>query len=88
MVQSADIEERILILKLRRIEQLNEKLRESLKRDRIPASRAATLIIELAQETPDPLVPSSWPLQSELNRYRVHNQLLSMQQKTECCTIM
>lgn len=87
MVQSADMEERILMLKLRRIEQLNDKLRGALKRDRIPTSRAAMLIIESARDTPDPLVPSVWP--TELNRYRMQDQHnLESHKSPDCCCIV
>lgn len=81
------MEERILMLKLRRIEQLNDKLRDALKRDRIPTSRAAMLIIESACDTPDPLVPAVWPLEG--NGYRMQTQLLMQSQKSsDCCCIV
>lgn len=83
------MEDRILALKLRRIEQLNEKLKDSLKKDRIPASRAAALIIENSQDISDPLVPSVWHLPPELNRYRVYQELCNRpSQGSDCCTIV
>lgn len=84
------MDERILDLKIRRIEQLNEKLRESLKKDRIPASRAAALIIQASEDIPDPLIPSIWHLPPELNRYRVYQEAKSMGvgKNVSCCTIV
>lgn len=89
MPENASMEDRILALKLRRIEQLNAKLKESLKKDRIPASRAAALIIETSQDISDPLVPSVWHLPPELNRYRAYQEMCNARpQKTDCCTIV
>lgn len=89
MPDDASMEDRILALKLRRIEQLNAKLKESLKKDRIPASRAAALIIETSQDIKDPLVPSVWHLAPELNRYRSYQEISSGRtQKADCCTIV
>lgn len=83
------MEDRILALKLRRIEQLNEKLKDSLKKNRIPASRAAALIIENSQDISDPLVPSVWHLPPELNRYRVYQELCNRPTHgSDCCTIV
>lgn len=86
---SASMEERILELKLRRIEELNDKLKESLRKNRIPASRAAALIIETSQEISDPLVPSVWRLPPEQNRYRAYQELCNQRpHKSECCAIV
>lgn len=89
MAEAPSMEARILALKLRRIEQLNDKLKETLKKDRITASRAAALIIETSQDISDPLVPSVWHLPPGLNRYRAYQEMCnSRNQKTDCCTIV
>lgn len=88
MPSKLSMEDRILALKLRRLEQLNEKLKESLKKDRIPASRAAALIIETSQDISDPLVPSVWHLPPEQNRYRVYHDLSNRPTLAGCCTVV
>lgn len=88
MPSKLSVEDRILALKLRRLEQLNEKLKESLKKDRIPASRAAALIIETSQDISDPLVPSVWHLPPEQNRYRVYHELCNRPTLAGCCTVV
>lgn len=88
MDESQQMEARILALKLRRIEQLNHKLRENLAQERIPASRAAALIIHTAEHTPDPLVPSLWTVLAEQNRYRMHREMSSRVPASGCCTIV
>lgn len=89
MADAVSIEDRILELKLRRIEQLNMKLRESLKKDRITAFSAAALIIQTSQEISDPLVPAVWHLPPELNRYRVYQEMINRRpERAECCTIV
>lgn len=83
------MEDRILALKLRRMEQFNEKLKDSLKKDRIPASRAAALIIETSHDISDPLVPSVWHLPPEMNRYRVYQEMSNRpSHSNDCCTIV
>lgn len=84
------MDQRILDLKLRRVEQLNAKLREALKKERIPASRAAALIIQTSEETPDPLIPSIWNLPPELNRYRMYQETkhVGIGKNVSCCTIV
>ncbi|KFY07828.1 hypothetical protein V492_06788 [Pseudogymnoascus sp. VKM F-4246] len=47
-------------LKLRRLTELNNRLREDLERDRIPVSRAAKSIIDYTNTTRDFMVPSVW----------------------------
>lgn len=84
------MDDRILDLKIRRIEQLNEKLREALRKDRIPASRAAALIIKASQDIPDPLIPLIWHLPVEYNRYKAHQDAKGMGsgKSVLCCTIV
>lgn len=47
-------------LKLRRLTELNNRLREDLDRERIPVSRAAESIIAYCNSTRDYMVPSVW----------------------------
>ncbi|CAK7902510.1 guanine nucleotide-binding protein subunit gamma [[Candida] anglica] len=84
------IQERINIIKLRRIEELNARLRKTLLRERISASNASYLIINYTKETPDYLVPSLWPMTTEQNKYRRSRQTIrpiSNSNDVGCCTI-
>ncbi|KAI1777890.1 GGL domain-containing protein [Hypoxylon cercidicola] len=47
-------------LKLRRLTELNSRLREDLERERIPVSQAARSIIAYCNSTKDYMVPSVW----------------------------
>jgi guanine nucleotide-binding protein subunit gamma len=47
-------------LKLRRLTELNTRLREDLERERIPVSQAAKSIINYTNSTKDFMVPSVW----------------------------
>jgi len=47
-------------LKLRRLTELNNRLREDLERERIPVSSAAKSIIAYCNGTRDYMVPSVW----------------------------
>ncbi|TVY44139.1 Guanine nucleotide-binding protein subunit gamma [Lachnellula subtilissima] len=47
-------------LKLRRLTELNNRLREDLERERIPVSQAAKSIISYTNSTKDFMVPSVW----------------------------
>ncbi|KAH8195825.1 hypothetical protein TruAng_010015 [Truncatella angustata] len=47
-------------LKLRRLTELNNRLREDLERERIPVSQASTSIIAYCNSTRDYMVPSVW----------------------------
>lgn len=47
-------------LKLRRLTELNTRLREDLERERIPVSQAARSIINYTNSTKDFMVPSVW----------------------------
>lgn len=68
-------DDRVGLLRLRRIEQLNERLRQQLKKDRIPASRAARLLIEQSEETKDPLIPYLWREAADDNKFKCFEQL-------------
>ncbi|KAI1006696.1 hypothetical protein K3495_g1523 [Podosphaera aphanis] len=47
-------------LKLRRLTELNARLREDLERERIPVSQAAKSILNYTNSTKDYMVPSIW----------------------------
>jgi guanine nucleotide-binding protein subunit gamma, fungi len=47
-------------LKLRRLTELNTRLREDLERERIPVSQASKSIITYTNSTKDFMVPSVW----------------------------
>lgn len=87
-IMDAEFNDRIGLLRLRRIEQLNERLKQQLKKDRIPASKAAALIIEQTEETSDPLVPYLWLDASQQNKFRAHQLMkLGTTNGGLCCTI-
>ncbi|RLV84154.1 Guanine nucleotide-binding protein subunit gamma [Meyerozyma guilliermondii] len=77
--------ERISELKLRRILELNAKLKESLLRERISTSNASRLISAYAQDTPDWLIPGRWKYQS---RYQEYEKTKRSMPEPGCCTIM
>lgn len=87
IMDEVGMEDRIMLLKLRRIDQLNAKLQTSLKRDRIPASLAASLIIENSHGISDALVPYLWKLPPGQNKYRVYQEKGGVE-KADCCVIV
>ncbi|KAI1435531.1 GGL domain-containing protein [Xylaria sp. CBS 124048] len=69
-------------LKLRRLVELNSKLREDLGRERIPVSQAAKSIIAYCNSTRDYMVPSVWgPVPKGEDPY-------APQQSGGCCLVM
>ncbi|KAF3988441.1 hypothetical protein FT663_03293 [Candidozyma haemuli var. vulneris] len=86
----SEFNDRIGLLRLRRIEQLNERLKQQLKKERIPASKAAALIVEHTEETKDPLVPYLWSESADQNKFRSHQNMKSGRQSSggSCCTIV
>ncbi|KTW28476.1 hypothetical protein T552_01736 [Pneumocystis carinii B80] len=48
-------------LKLRRMTELNSRLKEDLERPRILVSEACQSLILFATTTKDPMLPSAWP---------------------------
>ncbi|KAI1812094.1 GGL domain-containing protein [Poronia punctata] len=69
-------------LKLRRLTELNSRLREDLERERIPVSQAAKSIIAYCNSTRDYMVPSVWgPLPRSDDPY-------APQQNATCCVVM
>ncbi|ODQ67221.1 heterotrimeric G-protein gamma subunit (G-gamma, Gpg) [Nadsonia fulvescens var. elongata DSM 6958] len=81
-------------LRLKRILQLNERLKEELNRERIHSSEAAEALINYAQETRDYAVSCVWgPLQSEYDPFlkqgtsgKTHGKLHGAE-NTGCCVI-
>ncbi|KAG9238154.1 BcGG1, heterotrimeric Ggamma subunit [Amylocarpus encephaloides] len=69
-------------LKLRRLTELNNRLREDLDRERIPITQAAKSIISYTNSTKDFMVPSVWgAVQKNEDPY-------APQQSGGCCAVM
>ncbi|OBT63556.1 hypothetical protein VE03_06998 [Pseudogymnoascus sp. 23342-1-I1] len=69
-------------LKLRRLTELNNRLREDLERERIPVSQAARSIIAYTNTTRDFMVPSVWgPVDKKDDPY-------TPQPSGGCCVVM
>lgn len=69
-------------LKLRRLTELNNRLREDLERERIPVSQASKSIIAYCNSTRDYMVPSVWgPVPKGEDPY-------APQQSGGCCMVM
>ncbi|CAF9903818.1 MAG: Guanine nucleotide-binding protein subunit gamma [Gomphillus americanus] len=69
-------------LKLRRLNELNLRLREDLDRPRIRVSEASMSLIAHCNSTKDFMVPSVWgPVDKRENPYEPQNQ-------GGCCTVM
>lgn len=69
-------------LKLRRLTELNARLREDLERERIPVSQAAKSILNYTNSTKDYMVPSIWgSIDKKDDPY-------TPQQSGGCCTVM
>ncbi|OIW33461.1 hypothetical protein CONLIGDRAFT_640584 [Coniochaeta ligniaria NRRL 30616] len=69
-------------LKLRRLTELNNRLREDLERDRIPVSQAAKSIIAYCNSTRDYMVPSVWGVVPK------GEDPYAPQQSGGCCVVM
>ncbi|KAH8658733.1 GGL domain-containing protein [Tricladium varicosporioides] len=69
-------------LKLRRLTELNNRLREDLERERIPVSQAATSIISYTNSTKDYMVPSIWGSVDK------KDDPYAPQPSGGCCTVM
>jgi len=87
------IQQKLLILKLKRINELNNRLKETLSKDRIYASNASYSIIDYTQSNKDFTLPEIWGnLQPGENPFR-NNKFqqksnLNGQNDQGCCTIM
>jgi len=69
-------------LKLRRLTELNSRLREDLDRERIPVSAAAKSIITYTNSTKDFMVPSAWGTVDK------KDDPYAPQQSGGCCAVM
>ncbi|SPO01120.1 probable G protein gamma subunit [Cephalotrichum gorgonifer] len=69
-------------LKLRRLTELNKRLREDLERERIPVSSAAKSIIAYCNSTKDYMVPSVWGAVPK------GDDPYAPQQSAGCCLVM
>ncbi|KAH8909667.1 hypothetical protein BR93DRAFT_965752 [Coniochaeta sp. PMI_546] len=69
-------------LKLRRLTELNNRLREDLERERIPVSQAAKSIIAYCNSTRDYMVPSVWGVVPK------GEDPYAPQQSGGCCVVM
>jgi guanine nucleotide-binding protein subunit gamma len=69
-------------LKLRRLTELNNRLREDLDRERIPISTASKSIIAYCNGTRDYMVPSAW------NAVPKGEDPYAPQQSNGCCVVM
>ncbi|KAK6205292.1 Ste18 protein [Scheffersomyces amazonensis] len=96
-VNGGVISDRIAVIKLKRIQELNNRLKDTLRRERIPASNACLLLINYIQETPDYLIPYIFKLPLEQNKYARYQTLKNLKANSKntsngggagCCIIM
>lgn len=86
-----NVQQKLLALKLKRITELNNRLKETLSKDRIYASNASYSIIDYTQSNKDYTIPEIWGhLQPGENPFRNNKfqQKSSTGQDQGCCTIM
>ncbi|SCW00135.1 LAFE_0B10220g1_1 [Lachancea fermentati] len=90
-----DVPIRIEHLKLKRINELNKKLRQELSRERISASNACLSIIDYTTSKRDYAIPDIWGYPAPgTNPYRENIKALqklkskSSQDSNTCCIIM
>ncbi|KAL9130952.1 MAG: hypothetical protein Q9217_000998 [Psora testacea] len=69
-------------LKLRRLNELNSRLREDLERPRIRVSEASMSLIQYCTNTKDFMVPSLW------GQVDKRDDPYAPQQSNGCCTVM
>ncbi|KAL8836447.1 MAG: hypothetical protein Q9176_006301 [Flavoplaca citrina] len=69
-------------LKLRRLNELNSRLKEDLERPRIKVSEASMSLIQYCQNTRDFMVPSLW------GQVDKREDPYAPQQPNGCCTVM
>ncbi|KAI5959809.1 STE18 [Candida pseudojiufengensis] len=92
----SEIENQIQVIKLKRIKELNNRLTQTLKRERIPVSKSSALIIKYVEETPDYLIPYNWKLPNDQNKFLNYQNYKALHGNTNkragsgggCCTIM
>ncbi|BFZ58276.1 Guanine nucleotide-binding protein subunit gamma [Savitreella phatthalungensis] len=62
-------------IKLRRLTELNGRLRDDLERERVPVSEACKALIDYCTNTRDPMIPSVWgPLKPADDPYNTQVQ--------------
>ncbi|KAG7817383.1 hypothetical protein KL928_004118 [Ogataea angusta] len=72
-------------MKLERLNQYNNRLKQELARERINASNSSLMIIKYTETTRDGLIPELWgPPQS---RYSEKQQVRATKQEARCCAI-
>ncbi|KAL9614673.1 MAG: hypothetical protein Q9167_000878 [Letrouitia subvulpina] len=69
-------------LKLRRLNELNSRLKEDLERPRIRVSEASMSLIQYCQNTKDFMVPSLW------GSVHKNDDPYAPQQPNTCCSVM
>ncbi|SCV02492.1 LAME_0H01750g1_1 [Lachancea meyersii CBS 8951] len=87
---------KIQTLKLKRIKELNRKLKEELARDRITASNACLSIIDYATSHKDYAIPEIWgypmagsnPHRMNTSNLRRRSQRASGSGDSTCCVVM
>ncbi|KAG7747824.1 hypothetical protein KL911_002945 [Ogataea haglerorum] len=73
-------------MKLERLNQYNNRLKQELARERINASNSSLMIIKYTETTRDGLIPELWgPSES---RYSEKQQVRAAKQESRCCTIV
>ncbi|KAH3685290.1 hypothetical protein WICPIJ_003764 [Wickerhamomyces pijperi] len=94
------IQQKLLTLKLKRINELNTNLKDLLNKDRIYASNASYLTINYVTNTKDYTIPEVWgSLNPGENPFRGNNQIRGRQNQNSknggggdgdagCCSIM
>ncbi|CCE82974.1 Piso0_002745 [Millerozyma farinosa CBS 7064] len=90
-IRQEEITNRIAEVKLKRILELNTRLRDTLDRERIRASDASLLIIDYVQKTPDYIISDMWTLPTEENKFHQFKKIRSKKSEMKasgCCSIM
>lgn len=89
-----NVQQKLLLLKLKRINELNNRLKDSLSKERIYASNASYFIIDYTQSHKDYAIPEVWgnlqpgenPFRN--NRFQQKSGASGAQDQGGCCTIM
>lgn len=80
-------EEKILILKTKRTEVINEKLISWMKFERMLASAVSQLIIKKASTIEDPLAPVVGNFPASENKFHAYKKSTSARTESSCCVI-
>lgn len=82
-------EEKIIELKTRRAELINQKIIDWMNVERSLASEVCKMIIKKASSIPDPLIPALGGIGPEQNKFYIYRDSQSRRtQNVSCCTIM